>query len=164
MTASAKIWTTQMPRAADKPHTRAIYLFIIVLLILMIFTVCKDFGDLVYLVAIVGISQYIISLTEERAAFFMLTHSGQEIRLEGKKLIIKTLKTKAETSYALEDFKAIKLRTIFTEWQLKFLYDIIGEVHLLPNAKHKFPLKLIKVRDYKELGNALQREGLELQD
>ncbi len=153
-----------MPRAADKPHNRVIFLLFYALLIIVAFTVPWDFGDFVKVVAILVISTYINSLANERGAFDMVTHPGQEIILKGQKLIVKTLKTEEETIYALEEFQAYRLKTIFSNWQLKFLYDIIGEVHLIPKAKHKFPVKLTKVRDYKELGEALREEGLELME
>ena len=150
-----------MPRAADKPHNRAIFLLVFALVIFVAFTVPWDFGDLVYVVAIFVITTYVSSLMHGRDAFYMFSHPGQEIKLEGQKLIVRTLKTQEETTYPIEDFQAYQIKTIFRKWQLNFIYDVIGDVHLLPKAKHKLPVKLIKIRDYKGLGEALQRVGLE---
>lgn len=150
-----------MPRAAGKPHSNAILLFIFAILILLALTVKWDFGDLIYLVVVFVISTYVSSLFDERGYIYMLTHPGQEIRLEGQQLRVKKLKTSELTSYDLEEFQAYRLKTIFTDWEKKFLYDVIGDVHLVPEDKHKFAIKILKVRDYKGLGKALQKLGLE---
>jgi len=150
-----------MPRAADKPHNRAIILFCLAILIFFAFFIRWDFGDLVYMVTVVGISTYITSLIDGRGALYMLTHPGQEIRLEGQTLLVKTLKTEEETTYALEDFQGYSIKSIFSDRELKFLNDVIGDVHLIPKDKYRFPIKIIKVRDYKGLGEALRGMGME---
>ena len=65
-----KIWRTQMPRAADKPHNRVIFLLFYALLIIVAFTVPWDFGDFVKVVAILVISTYINSLANESCLLY----------------------------------------------------------------------------------------------
>jgi len=144
MTASTQTWKTQMPRAADRPHNRAIIFFCIAILIFVACTVKWDLGDVIHFVLVAGISTYISSFGWERGAFYMLTHPGQEIRLESNQLIVKTLKTNEETIYSLDEFQGYQLKTIFSDWQKKFLYDVIGDVHLIPKDKYRFAIKITK--------------------